>query len=109
MSIRELFGLDGRVAIITGGNGGLGLGMALGLAGAGANIVVAARNMEKTAQAQAEIEALGVKSLGLAVDVNREPGHCGDGGADNRGVRAGGHPGEQRGDDGAEGTAGPER
>ena len=73
MSIGELFGLDGRVAIVTGGNGGLGLGMALGLAGAGANIVVAARNMEKTAQAQAEIEALGVKVLGLAVDVNREP------------------------------------
>ena len=73
MSIGELFGLDGKVAIVTGGNGGLGLGMALGLAGAGASIVVAARNMEKTAQAQAEIETLGVKSLGLPVDVNREP------------------------------------
>ena len=72
MSIGELFGLDGKVAIVTGGNGGLGLGMALGLAGAGANIVVAARNMDKTSQAQAEIEALGVNSLGLAVDVNRE-------------------------------------
>ena len=72
MSIGELFDLSGKVAIVTGGNGGLGLGMALGLAGAGANIVVAARNTEKTAQAQAEIEALGVNSLGLAVDVNRE-------------------------------------
>ena len=73
MSIGELFGLDGKVAIVTGGNGGLGLGMALGLADAGASIVVAARNMEKTARAQAEIEALGVKSLGLPVDVSREP------------------------------------
>ena len=72
MSIGELFGLSGKVAIVTGGNGGLGLGMALGLAGAGANIVVAARNTEKTAQARAEIEALGVNSLGLAVDVNHE-------------------------------------
>ena len=72
MSIGELFGLSGKVAIVTGGNGGLGLGMALGLAGAGADIVVAARNTEKTAQAQAELEALGVQSLGLAVDVSRE-------------------------------------
>jgi 2-deoxy-D-gluconate 3-dehydrogenase len=72
MSIGELFGLDGKVAIVTGGNGGLGLGMALGLAGAGADIVVAARNMDKTSQAQAEIEDLGVKSLGLAVDVSSE-------------------------------------
>ena len=73
MSIHELFDLSGKVAIVTGGNGGIGLGMALGLAGAGANIVIAARNMEKTAQAQQEIEALGVKSLGLAVDMNNEP------------------------------------
>ena len=72
MSIPALFDLRGKTAIVTGGNGGIGLGMALGMAGAGANIVVAARNMEKTAQAQQEIEALGVKSLGLAVDVNHE-------------------------------------
>ncbi len=72
MSIGELFDLSGKVAIVTGGNGGLGLGMALGLAGAGADIVVAARNMDKTSQAQTEIEALGVNSLGLAVDVSSE-------------------------------------
>ena len=48
------------------------MGMALGLAGAGADIVVAARNMDKTSQAQAEIEALGVKPHGLAVDVGSE-------------------------------------
>ena len=33
MNIQELFDLSGRVAIVTGGNGGLGLGMARGLAG----------------------------------------------------------------------------
>ena len=72
MSIQDLFDLSGRVAIVTGGNGGLGLGMARGLAGAGANIVVAARDDEKTAEAVAELEGLGVKVLGLKVDVTEE-------------------------------------
>ena len=44
MKPSDLFDLSGKVAIVTGGNGGLGLCMALGLAVAGANIVVAARN-----------------------------------------------------------------
>jgi NAD(P)-dependent dehydrogenase (short-subunit alcohol dehydrogenase family) len=39
-----LFDLTGRVAIVTGGNGGIGLGMARGLAAAGATVVLAARN-----------------------------------------------------------------
>jgi 2-deoxy-D-gluconate 3-dehydrogenase len=68
----KLFQLDGKVAIVTGGNGGLGLGMALGLAGAGAKIVVAARNPDKTAEALSQIEALGVQAKGLSVDVSRE-------------------------------------
>ncbi len=72
MKASQMFDLTGRVAIVTGGNGGLGLAMALGLAGAGAEIVVAARNMEKTAQACAEIEALGVRAVGLEVDVIQE-------------------------------------
>ena len=44
----NLFDLSGRVAIVTGGNGGIGLGMAKGLAMAGAAVVVAARNREKS-------------------------------------------------------------
>jgi 2-deoxy-D-gluconate 3-dehydrogenase len=68
----ELFNLDGKVAIVTGGNGGIGLGMAKGLAAAGAAIVVAARNQDKTARAIAEIEALGVQALGLCTDVREE-------------------------------------
>ena len=72
MEIGELFDLTGRVALVTGGNGGLGLGMARGLAGAGANIVVAARDTGKTAEAVAELEALGVRATGLAVDVTEE-------------------------------------
>ena len=72
MKSDRLFDLTGKVAIVTGGNGGLGLGMALGLAGAGANIVVAARNQAKTNQALAEIKALGVEVLGIEVDVSQE-------------------------------------
>ena len=72
MEFRQLFDLTGRVALVTGGNGGLGLGMARGLAGAGADIVVAARDAGKTAEAVTELEALGVRALGLTVDVAEE-------------------------------------
>ena len=72
MNVASLFDLTGKVAILTGGNGGLGLGMARGLAGAGANIVVAARNAGKTDQAVTELKSLGVQALGLNVDVTEE-------------------------------------
>ena len=67
------FELTGKVAVVTGGNGGIGLGIAMGLAGAGANIVVAARSVEKTAQALEDIRALGVEAHGITVDVTQEP------------------------------------
>ena len=63
------FDLTGRTAIITGGNGGIGLGIATGLARAGANIVIAARNNSKTREAVEHIEHLGVRAVGLNVDV----------------------------------------
>ena len=72
MKVDRLFDLSGKVAIVTGGNGGLGLGIALGLAGAGANILVAARNPDKTAQAVSQLEALGVAAKGLEADVSHE-------------------------------------
>src|SRR5512139_2676607 len=68
----NLFDLHGRVAIVTGGNGGIGLGMARGLAGAGASIVVAARNAEKSGAAVAELRALGAEALAVGVDVTDE-------------------------------------
>ena len=67
------FDLTGKVAVVTGGNGGIGLGIAMGLAGAGANIVVAARSVEKTAQALEDIRALGVEAHGITVDVTQDP------------------------------------
>jgi 2-dehydro-3-deoxy-D-gluconate 5-dehydrogenase len=67
-----LFDLERRVAVVTGGNGGIGLGMARGLALAGASVVVAARNAEK---AETAIEALGGKGVFVALDVANE-GSC---------------------------------
>ncbi len=63
------FDLSGKVAVITGGNGGIGLGMARGLARAGASIVIAGRNEAKSKSAATEIEQLGAKALPLSVDV----------------------------------------
>jgi len=65
----DLFDLHGRVAIVTGGNGGIGLGIAHGLAKAGADVAVAGRNEAKNAAAVAELQALGVKAVGLRIDV----------------------------------------
>ncbi|MCH7736481.1 MAG: glucose 1-dehydrogenase [Chloroflexi bacterium] len=73
MTSQSQFDLTGKVAVVTGGNGGIGLGIAMGLAGAGANIVVAARSVEKTAQALEDIRALGVEAHGITVDVTQEP------------------------------------
>jgi 2-deoxy-D-gluconate 3-dehydrogenase len=68
----NLFDLSGRVAIVTGGNGGIGLGIARGLAAAGAAIAVAGRNAAKGAAAVRELEALGAKAIALEVDVRDE-------------------------------------
>ena len=67
----KAFDLGGRVAVVTGGNGGIGLGMARGLAEAGASIVVAGRNQAKNAAAVKELEALGARAAAVAGDVTR--------------------------------------
>ncbi len=63
------FDLSGKVAIVTGGNGGIGLGMAQGLADAGANIAVVGRNETKSAAAVAALGARGVKAVSVTADV----------------------------------------
>ena len=66
------FDLKGKVAVVTGGNGGIGLGMARGLAQAGARLVVAARNPTKGRAAVTELERLGTDAIFCAVDVANE-------------------------------------
>ncbi len=71
----NLFDLSGRVAVVTGGNGGIGLGMAQGLAAAGATIVVAARNPDKSEAAVAALAEFGAASAFIALDV-ADPASC---------------------------------
>jgi 2-deoxy-D-gluconate 3-dehydrogenase len=66
------FDLTGRVALVTGGNGGIGLGIARGLAKAGASLLIAARNPAKNAAAVAELTALGAPCQSAEVDVADE-------------------------------------
>ncbi|MEW6750526.1 MAG: glucose 1-dehydrogenase [Candidatus Latescibacterota bacterium] len=68
----DLFDLSGRVAVITGGNGGIGLGMGRALAQGGAAVVVAGRNHAKSAAAVQELEALGAQAAAVEVDVAQE-------------------------------------
>jgi 2-deoxy-D-gluconate 3-dehydrogenase len=65
----KLFDLTGKVAIVTGGNGGIGLGMARGLADAGATIVIVGRNQPKSAAATEEINKTGGKAIAIEADV----------------------------------------
>jgi 2-deoxy-D-gluconate 3-dehydrogenase len=68
----SLFDLTGRVAIVTGGNGGIGLGMAEGIAAAGATVVLAGRNAAKGAAAVKQITQAGGKAEFADVDVTSE-------------------------------------
>jgi 2-dehydro-3-deoxy-D-gluconate 5-dehydrogenase len=68
----KLFDLSGRVAIVTGGNGGIGLGMARGLARCGASVMVAGRDRAKSAAAVEELGGLGAKAAAVETDVTVE-------------------------------------
>ena len=65
----QLFDLSGKVAIVTGGNGGIGLGMARGLAEAGADIAIVGRNEAKSDAAVADLRQRGVKAIPVIADV----------------------------------------
>lgn len=64
--------LTGRVAVVTGGNGGIGLGLAVGLARAGADVAVWARNADKSQAAVDELLAQGVRAAAFSCDVADE-------------------------------------
>ena len=66
------FTLDGKVAIVTGGNGGIGLGMARGLAAAGAAVAIVGRDGAKSSAAVAELARGGAKAISVVADVTDE-------------------------------------
>jgi 2-dehydro-3-deoxy-D-gluconate 5-dehydrogenase len=74
MKMPALFDLTGRVAIVTGGNGGIGRSIALGLAEAGAAVAVFGRNDEKNQQVLSELKTIGVPSVAVKVDVTHRAG-----------------------------------
>jgi len=66
----DLFGLKGKVSVVTGGNGGIGKGIADGLAAKGSTIVVASRDVSKTADAVEDIRSrFGVNASGVSLNV----------------------------------------
>jgi gluconate 5-dehydrogenase len=73
MNVKDLFNLDGKVALITGGAKNLGYDMAMALAEMGADVVVTSRKVEEAEKSALEITRLsGRKTLGVACDVRDE-------------------------------------
>ena len=69
MESTKLFDLSGRVAVVTGGNGGIGRSIALGLAQAGSAVAVLARNEEKNQRVMDKLQALEVPALAVGIDL----------------------------------------
>ncbi len=68
----KMFKLAGKVALVTGGNGGIGLAVARGLAGAGARVVIAGRNAGKSQLAVKAMRADRLKVDSIEADVTDE-------------------------------------
>ena len=64
------FDLTGKVALVTGGNGGIGLGMASAIAGAGANVAIWGTNPDKNAAAVQQLEQSGIETASFICDVS---------------------------------------
>lgn len=70
--LERMFDLTDRIALVTGGNGGIGLGMARGLGQAGATVIIVGRNAEKSASALRELQSLGIRAEARPCDVADE-------------------------------------
>ena len=71
MPTLDLFRLDGKTAIVTGGGRGLGQYFAQGLSDAGANVVLCSRKLAACEEVQREIEASGGHAISLACDITK--------------------------------------
>ena len=71
MSIKNLFDLSGRVALITGGSRGLGLQMAEAMGEMGARVAITARKADELAEAKARLTELGVDCLTITNDLSK--------------------------------------
>ncbi|MGB7266740.1 MAG: glucose 1-dehydrogenase [Terracidiphilus sp.] len=65
----QLFSLEGKLAVVTGGTSGIGRALSLGLADAGADVIASARRQQQVDETANEIEARGRKTLRVASDV----------------------------------------
>ncbi len=69
--LQKLFDLTGKIAIVTGGAGGIGKALAMGLADAGADVMVTSRGLSKLEDIAKEIQAKGRKSKAYSCDVTK--------------------------------------
>ena len=72
MRTPDLFRLDGKLALVTGGSRGLGLQMAEALGEMGASVVLVARSQEALAEARDRLTSLGIETDCVAADLTRE-------------------------------------
>lgn len=71
-ALNQLFGLTGKVAVVTGGGSGIGAGISEVLAAAGATVVVAGRGLSKIEQQVEKLRASGHSAVAVHVDVAEE-------------------------------------
>lgn len=72
MHVLDLFKLDGKTAIVTGGGRGLGAQIAEGFAEAGANVVLCSRKLEACQEASKRLKEKGADTLAIACDVTKQ-------------------------------------
>jgi gluconate 5-dehydrogenase len=69
MSVKDLFDLSGKVAVVTGGSRGIGLQMAEALSEMGARVAITARKQDELDEARAHLEGMGIECLRVAGDL----------------------------------------